>query len=149
MSLPSAWVDRLFARMAVVYGSSWLRMWEGMDIETVKAAWGEELSRYQQNPDAIRYGLEHMPPDRPPTLLQFRELCNKRPDPVFKALPPPEIDREAAAKRASEIRLKVGGDVLNPKSWAYRLKGRDESGERLTIAQRDMYRAVVAQVEGA
>ena len=35
------------------------------------------------------------------------------------------------------------GDRADPRSWAKALKERHDAGERLTFAQRDMYRAVL------
>ena len=42
MSIPAAWVDRLFARMLARYGNVWLRMWEGINMNIVKADLAEQ-----------------------------------------------------------------------------------------------------------
>lgn len=80
-SLPETWVERIWATMRATYGAAFDRQWqcpEGEDpvrhVASLKAHWGRELSRYQQNPDAIRYALENLPkypqPDRVPRDLQ-------------------------------------------------------------------------------
>lgn len=98
---PSASVDRidsLFARMLVRYGTGWTRMWEGVDIDAVKAEWADELS--QTSDEAIFYALDYMPPERPPTVKQFRAICNNAPPPVYTALPsPPPTEEKKAAVR--------------------------------------------------
>jgi hypothetical protein len=77
MPLPLQTVDRIFARLLVRYGSAWLRTWEGIDEAAVKADWANEL-RGASNA-AILHALGNLPPDRPPTVGQFRLLCINRP----------------------------------------------------------------------
>jgi len=45
-SLPEAWVDSLFARLAARYGAAWLRMWDGIPLDAVKADWAAELAGF-------------------------------------------------------------------------------------------------------
>lgn len=138
--LPPAWVDSLFARLAVRYGQEWLRKWEGLDIAAVKADWAEELAPLAQNPDAIKHGLSNLP-ERAPSVTQFRAICNLRPD-IVKALPAPKADPERVREALAKLRpTKTQAD--SPKGWAWRLKAREESGERLTKAQRDMWRGAL------
>lgn len=77
MSLPAAWIDRIHARLLVRYGAGWIRLWEGVPPEAVKADWAEVLSGLSQ--EAIGHALDHLPIDRAPTALQFRELCRHSP----------------------------------------------------------------------
>ena len=80
MSLPDAWVDRIHARLLVRYGATWIRKWEGVPMEAVKADWAETLSGLGQ--DAILHALDHLPTDMPPNALQFRDLCRAGPQRV-------------------------------------------------------------------
>lgn len=91
-------IDRLFARLLIRYGAQWLRMWEGIDMDAVKAEWAEELAGYATNLNAIGYGLDHLPADFPPNIAQFKAICNRRPDTSAPALPAPPINKEVAKK---------------------------------------------------
>jgi hypothetical protein len=77
MSLPSAWVDRVHARLLVRYGAAWIRKWEGVPMEAVKADWAETLGGLGR--EAILHALDHLPVDGPPNALQFRDLCRVGP----------------------------------------------------------------------
>lgn len=94
MSLPSAWIDRIFTRLSTIYGHHFIGRWSGLDIAEVKAEWGEELAFYgaEERAGAIRYALEHLPPDNPPNVLQFRALCRQAPELKPLALPAPSAE---------------------------------------------------------
>lgn len=77
MSLPNAWVDRIHARLLVRYGAAWIRKWEGVPMEAVKADWGEVLAHV--SPAAVAHALDHLPDDAPPNAVQFRALCAASP----------------------------------------------------------------------
>ena len=133
--LPSSWVDSLFARLAVRYGSAWMGMWNGVDIAAVKRDWAEELAGFADAPDAIKHALANLP-DRPPNVQQFRALCINRPR-TEKALPAPPADPAVVEKVLSAFERPP---AHGPKAWAYALKKRDEQGDRLTLFQRSALR---------
>jgi len=142
-SLPESWVERIWATMRATYGAAFDRQWEcpaGIDpvehVKTLKAHWGRELARFQQNPSAIRYGLEHLPP-HPPNLVEFRAACTRRPTYVQAQLAAPKPDPARVAKIVGGIARPAPRD---PKAWAHALQAREERGEKLTLAQRDMWR---------
>jgi hypothetical protein len=143
MSLPLPWVDSLFGRLAVRYGAAWSRMWDGVDVALVKADWAAELSGLQLHPASIAYGLDHLPPDRPPTVGQFRALCIARPE-KHEALPAPAADPAVAAAALASMTKPTGHD---PKAWARELRRQETSLVRLTSAQRSMWRAALAGEE--
>ncbi len=143
MPLPDSWVDALFSRLQVRYGAAWVRMWEGVDPIAVKADWAAELAGFSGNPDALKHALEHLPVDRPPTVLQFKALCiSHQPSGV-------PIERWIAADKASpEVVAAVVGAVRqardsDPKAWAHRLRIREQNCDRLSKVQRDMWRAAL------
>lgn len=106
MKLPASWVDRIFEKLTLVYGRSFIGQWDGVPITDVKADWAHELGGFHDKPDAIAHALKNLPADRPPNVLQFRAMCQKSPGPVFKALPAPPQDEarvEAAIAQAWEI----------------------------------------------
>lgn len=139
--LPDAWVDSIFARLAVRYGSAWTRMWEGLDIAAVKADWASELGYYAQHPDGISHALKNLP-DRPPSVSQFRELCRGAPTPPPPALPAPKANPEAASV------LRAAGASLvrrSDRSWAEAMRAREMACERLTLFQRSAWRAALRE----
>jgi hypothetical protein len=74
------WVDRLFSRLAVRYGAAWLRQWEGLEIEAVKADWMRVLGLIaERNPRAIGHVLDNSLPEFPPTAHGFLRLCQAIP----------------------------------------------------------------------
>jgi hypothetical protein len=141
MSLPDAWVDRIFAKLTVTYGAAFLRRYDGIPIADVKADWAGTLAGFQQMPDAIRHGLEHLPSDKPPTVLEFRDACRKAPAPALPALPAPKADPAVAA--AVRQAFKRPAAVACEKSWAYKLRDREVAGENLTTLQRESWREAI------
>lgn len=139
MSLPESWVNRIFQRLTLVYGRDFLSRYEGQDLGAVRAGWGEELTGFQQAPDAIKFALEILPSDKPPTVLQFRDLCRKAPQYAPKALPAPAPDPAIAAKALEALRP---AKRVDPLQWAHDLKEREERDTRksLTEFQRKAWR---------
>lgn len=106
--LPSAWVDRIFEKLTLTYGRGFSGQWDGiMPIADVKADWAHELSGFSDKPECIKHALENLPPDRAPNVLQFRAMCQKSPPPAFKALPPPEIDKEKVREMIAKARAAI------------------------------------------
>lgn len=145
-SLPESWVERIWSVMRATYGAEFDRQWEvpvGVDpvqhVGRLKGFWARELGRYLNDHAAIIHGLENLPP-RPPNLVEFRAICNRRPDAPVPALdgplarPPAEVvEAMAAVGRAPSC---------GPRDWAARLLARQAAGERLSHAQRDALRSV-------
>lgn len=150
MSLPESWVDRIFDKLTLVYGHQFLSRWDGLPLESVKADWARELSRFQQNPGALAYGLENLPATKPPTVLEFRAICGSPNAPkVDRVLVLPTISSDAVSegdktveriKRARELYPDCGGC-----DWALALEMKDnEDPGKITPTIRQMYREVVA-----
>jgi hypothetical protein len=135
MSLPAEWVDKIFAKLTLLYGRDFLGRWEGVEIVDVKTDWGHELSGFQDHPDAIAYALKNLPEGKPPTVLQFRALARQVPREEFKALPPMAPSMEVMGKeiaRLAQIRANaVKAGEHDGKEWARRILGRYESGESI------------------
>lgn len=124
MSLPAAWVDRLFAKLTLTYGQRFLGLYAGLDLQAVKDDWGATLAVFAQNPDAIRHGIENLPCDQPPNALQFRDICRRRPDAAPKALPAPKADPERLAAQLRRLGA-LKGSTNNPRQWAWDLMDRE------------------------
>lgn len=112
MSLPEPWVDRIFSRLTLVYGTDFTRRWEGIEPDVVKADWARELSAYQQAPGAISYALENLPADKPPNVLQFKALCMRAPStpmtPALSYTAGTPLGPDEAAQVLRRIREKLG-----------------------------------------
>lgn len=130
-----SWVERIHTRLLARYGSAWVRMWDGVDADAIKADWCEELDGMSK--DAVAYALAHLPPDRPPNSAQFKALAINRPAMAVAVLPPPKADPERVAKVVAGIARPTGSD---PRAWARRLKARIDAGYKPTITQRNMVR---------
>lgn len=143
-SLPDAWVERIFKVLRATYGAAFDRQWEcpaGVDparfAQDMKDHWSRELRGLKQNPMAIGHALDYLP-ERPPNLIEFRNLCARRPDPQTLALPAPKADPARVAAAIGSIRRP---DVCrDPKQWARDIMARSRAGERLPIAHLTMAR---------
>lgn len=110
MSLPAHWIDRIFAQMTLAYGQSFIRQWEGLDLESVREYWAKELDGLSG--ESIAYGLSMLNPDKPPNALQFRFACQRAPEKPPVALPAPkpsEADKERVRKMLKQVRDRITG----------------------------------------
>jgi hypothetical protein len=137
MSLPAAWTDRIFTKLTLTYGQAFLRQYDGVDMDEVKANWGHELACYAQSLEAIRHGCANLP-ERPPNVVQFRELCRIPQSPVLLTNDLPPVDPKMAAM-VKEVFSKAE-KRSNDRAWAHELKAREEAGEVLSFAQRNAWR---------
>lgn len=130
MSLPSQWVDRIFLRLIGIYGAQFKAKFSvvenGVDVgmENAKENWAHELRNYSDKPEAIAYALDHLPVERAPNALEFRDACRRCPAKDVAALPyrPTEEDkarnRELSHKVVEACRPKEFDGLL----WAKRPK---------------------------
>lgn len=85
--LEKAWIDRIFALMACIYGRKFSDMWAGQDADMVKAVWAEKLAGFHERHDAIKYALDCLEGrEWPPTLPEFLSDCRRAPKPVVATL---------------------------------------------------------------
>nr|WP_289815053.1 hypothetical protein [Delftia tsuruhatensis] len=118
--------------MQVRYGATWLRQWEGVDMNLVKSDWGNELSGFARNLEPLRYALRNLP-DRCPNVSQFRAIANCCPLPEFKQLEAPRASEKVVAEQiAKQTDLKAAMTPRNdPKEWAKVIVKRHEMGDRI------------------
>lgn len=107
--LPIAWIEKLFGRFSAMYGNKFMDMWRGMDLESVKLAWAEDLSGYTG--DEIKRGVEWCKAQAwPPSLPEFLKACR------------PPLDHERAYLEAVEQmrkRTRDGSDAWSNKAIFY------------------------------
>jgi hypothetical protein len=76
--LPDATIDRLFRRLAAMYGRAWLEMWVGVPLAEVRAEWGRSLSSVTV--EQMRLAFDHLERKGvkfPPNLPEFKSLCDQ------------------------------------------------------------------------
>lgn len=133
MSLPETWVDRIFEKLALVYGHQFLARWDGMDLARVKADWGHELRRFAQSPAAIAHGLEQLPADRPPTVLQFRDLCDSHRPPTPRiGHDEAPADPKRVAQELAKLRSQPNNRTGDRREWARVIVARHRAGGKVT-----------------
>ena len=136
MSLPVKAIDRLFERLALTYGAAWVRQWEGLNMNDVKAMWAHELAGYANRLDAIAWALENLPP-RCPNIIEFKSLCREAPRREPLPLPEPPADPERVKAELAKLGYKPPGSrasshvTVDHKAWAKRLIERHDMGEKI------------------
>lgn len=125
-------IEAIFTKLQVRYGATWLRQWDGVDMNLVKSDWGSELSGFTQNLEPLRYALRHLP-ERCPNVSQFRAIANCCPLPEFRQLEAPRASEEVVAEQiAKQTQLKQAfAPMRDDKSWAKSLVNRAAAGERI------------------
>lgn len=95
--IPDSWVERLFTRLATMYGNKFLDMWKGINLQAVKTAWGEDLAGYSG--DELKRGIDWCKSQTwPPTLPEFMTACR----PVADA-------RTEWAEACEQMRIRLQG----------------------------------------
>lgn len=136
MSLPNKAIDRLFDRLELTYGSSWLRKWEGSPTADVKSLWAHELAFYNNHLDAVAWALENLP-EACPNVIEFRNLCRKAPTVEVPRLPEPKANPErikAEVAKLFEVKAAVKSAsvaVSDGRDWARKIIARSNAGETL------------------
>ena len=137
MSLPLLWVDRIFDKLALTYGQSFLGRWRDLDLNAVKSDWCHELAVFERAPHFIAYALANLP-ENPPSVANFKAICRQAPALEVPALPLPKADPErvkAELAKLGNIRAQSSPSVsFDHKAWAKALMYRHEQGEKLNPA---------------
>ena len=141
--LPSAWIDRIFAKLTARFGREFLSRWEGVEIDVVKGDWADELAGMQNRPDAIKYALDNMG-NKPPMVDDFKAMCSRAPDDGLIRLSAPKANPDAierAIRVAREALLQRQGDPLDILRELAESDAHDGTfrGQRVTLAQRQTY----------
>jgi hypothetical protein len=127
MSLPAAWVDRIFDKLTLVYGQSFLRRWQDVDLNAVKSDWCHELDGFEHHPEAISYALQNLP-ERPPTVIEFRAIARRAPEKEVPRIDPPKADPARVAAELRKLAPLRKVPPVDSRDWARRLIQRHESG---------------------
>lgn len=150
MTMPLPWVEKIFRKLTLVYGRDFLSRWEGQEINGVIDDWALELAGFANWPEAIGWALNNLPADRPPTVLQFRDICRRAPGKAMLALPEPPADPERLKAELAKLASVPVVQRQDPKAWAQRIMARHAHGDRLsTISVRFAREAIGIPQPGA
>lgn len=132
MSLPVAWIDKIFTKLTLVYGRDFLGRWEGMDLNAVKSDWAHELAGFEKFPEGIAHALTHLDLVKPPTVFQFRDLARKAPVPEARQLSAPLASQAVVAEQLKRLAPQLQrAQAPADKGWAHAIIQRVKAGERL------------------
>lgn len=149
MSLPEAWVEALFSRLAVRYGTAFANQYAGLDPAAVRADWAQVLDGTSGH--SIEYALRNLPSDWPPTALKFRDLCRQapaKPVPAEQRLgyTPDKRDPQRVAAMVAQVRMKAREDRRNELTPAERcyvqIMSLTNNGKKLSPPQKAQIEAM-------
>ena len=83
---PDDGLDYIFARMGAIYGASFNRHWEGMDVDFVREEWKRHLGRFLTYKPSLDYAIARLDGNFPPSAIKFREFCNSGPNVPIQTL---------------------------------------------------------------
>lgn len=146
MSLPTPWVDRIFDKLTLVYGQSFLRRWSDIDLNAVKSDWAHELSGFEHHPKAIAWALQNLPMDKPPTVLDFKFLARRAPPEDLPRLEAPKADPARVAEELAKLAPVLKAPAARPSTdWASRIVERAEAGGKVAPATLRMAREALGR----
>lgn len=150
MSLPTAWIDRIFDKLTLVYGQSFLRRWADIDLNAVKSDWAHELAGFAQHPRAIAYALDHLPPERPPTVLEFRAVARRAPPEDLPKLDAPKADPERVARELAKLApaRKLKTSPVDRLAWARAIVARADGGASVAMGTLKIAKSALAEEHG-
>jgi hypothetical protein len=143
MSMPASWTEKIFMKLTLIYGRDFTGRWEGMNICDIKTDWSHELSGYENRPKAIAWALQNLPAGKPPTVLEFRKLCNTLPQEATVFIDAPKADPVRLKAVLAAMPAPVASSY-GMKDWAHRLKARHEAGDNLNPNQIKSYQMALA-----
>lgn len=140
-------VDYVFKVCAATYGAAWDRSLGSAPIADSKTAWLNALAPFKNSKKRIVWALENLP-EHCPNPRVFQALCNAAPAPDVPMLPEPKADPARVAAELEKLGLIKTAEKTSMhgmKDWAYRLKSRDERGEKLSSYQRMCYQTALKE----
>ena len=142
MELPDAWVDEIFTRLSIVYGSRFTGQWPAAAISGVKDGWAHELREFAQNRGAVLYALEHLPTGNVPNVLELRDIArvHVRRQTITTSSPHATVTPEERQRALDVLASFRRPGRQGPRDWARLLEAREERGERLSLYQRNAWR---------
>ncbi len=134
-----SWARELHKRFGLIYGARFTHP-DAQTIEDWCEVWAEGLAGFDG--DQLAYAI-HRLADWPPSLVEFRQLCEAAPKPQQERLPPPLFARtEFADAVLDKIRTEQANAPLQPicERWPHEVLAKADS----TPLARDMAHAALA-----
>ena len=134
-------IDRLFERLSMTYGIAWDNSIGTAPLNEIKSFWMNQLSGFMQSKEsmmAISWALNHLP-ERPPNLVQFKNLCYQAPAVERPQLPSPPADPERVKQEFAKLGA-MNKSKSDPKDWARKILGDYAAGVKKTPAVLKMAR---------
>ena len=130
MNLREGWIDRIFQRLTGIYGSQFTAKFkqivDGVDEGTAnaKGVWAKELGNFADKPEAIAYALDHLPTERAPNALEFRDICRRAPRKEAAQIEykPTEADKERHREMSHKATQAVTRKEFDGLLWAKKPK---------------------------
>ena len=69
-------LDYVFGKMGAIYGASFTRHWDGVDLSLVRQTWKEMLGVYATYKPTLDFALNSMDKSFIPSVIAFKELCS-------------------------------------------------------------------------
>jgi hypothetical protein len=152
------WIERIFSRLAAIYGKEFAYKWGESDSEEVSKAWAEALAGFDG--DAIRAALKTcFATPKCPNLPEFAAMCRQSMQPrhVLPDVEPVEpVERSKAAAMIGELCSKFqeagsakaafsinGVPITHYKQWTYALILRENDGEMINFDSAKAWREVL------
>jgi hypothetical protein len=135
-------IDRLFERLSMTYGISWDNSLGSAPLNEIKSHWMHELSGFLKSKEfmmAISWALDHLP-ERPPNLVQFKNLCYQAPAVERPQLPSPPADPERVKQELAKLTPFRMGPGVDPKAWAHKILNEYADGVKRPMAVVQMAR---------
>ena len=114
-------LDYIFTVLPAIYGASFNRQWDEMDLGIVRKVWADQVGRFLTYKPSLDYAIKQCPADFPPSAIKFRNFCNSGPQipdkPVLKIERQPTLHERIATEKAkhealqklAELRKQYGG----------------------------------------
>jgi len=136
-------IDRLFERLSMSYGNAWDNSIGTAPLNEIKSFWMHELSGFMKSKEsmmAISWALNHLP-ERPPNLVQFKNLCYQAPAFEKPQLPAPPADPARVSKELAKwASLRIDDKQADPKNWARKILSDYSAGIKRSQASIEMAR---------
>ena len=136
-------IDRLFERLSMTYGIAWDNSIGTAPLNEIKTFWMNQLSGFMQSKEsmmAISWALNHLP-ERPPNLVQFKNLCYQAPAIEKPQLDAPPADLVRVRKELEKLAsLRMDKPKVDPKYWARKILGDYAGGAKKSPAVVQMAR---------
>jgi hypothetical protein len=134
-------IDRLFERLSLTYGIAWDNSLGTAPLNEIKSFWMHELSGFMQSKEsmmAISWALGNLP-ERPPNIVQFKNLCYQAPAVQKPQLPAPPADPERVRQELAKLG-NFKATTVDPKDWARKILKDYAAGAKKTVTVVQMAR---------